>query len=136
MVFTHQVVPSKVSQLLTTGIHCPCCTLHIYVVIHWCDSVWSFWVNANLCQLCYRLFIYVLPLVIQLYVAEWYIAFCVSWLSVFGNGVCGFQIWIWFHGRKKDRISVFRTIFRCPNTYYLWFVMSFHHTYSNYFKHT
>ena len=30
---------------------CPCyCTVHVYAVIHFSDSVWSFWVVANLCM--------------------------------------------------------------------------------------
>jgi hypothetical protein len=29
---------------LTTGIYLLCyCTVHVYVVIHFCDSMWSFW---------------------------------------------------------------------------------------------
>jgi hypothetical protein len=26
------------------------CTVHVYVVIHFYDSMWSFWVKANLCR--------------------------------------------------------------------------------------
>ena len=26
--------------------------VHVYVVIQFCDSIWSFWVEANLCRVC------------------------------------------------------------------------------------
>ena len=49
-----------VSSIVTT-IHCPCywrhCTVHIYVVIHFCDSMWSFRVKVNQCR--FLLFIYI-----------------------------------------------------------------------------
>jgi hypothetical protein len=35
---------------------------HAYVVIHFCESMWSFWEEANMCRIFYRLFIYVLRL--------------------------------------------------------------------------
>jgi len=36
---------------LATSIHLPCyCTVHIYVVIHLCDSMRSFWVEVSLCM--------------------------------------------------------------------------------------
>ena len=57
------------SSIVTT-IHCPCywrhCTVHIYVVIHFCDSVCSYRVEENLCRFFYRLLMYVLE--IQLHV--------------------------------------------------------------------
>jgi hypothetical protein len=41
------------------SIHWPCyCTVHVYVVIHFCDSMWSFWVEANLCRF-FLLFAYI-----------------------------------------------------------------------------
>jgi len=41
---------------LTKNIHCPCyCTVHLYVVIHYCDSMWSFLVEANLYIFFYRI---------------------------------------------------------------------------------
>jgi len=52
---------------LTISIHWPSyCTVHAYVVFHFCDSMWSLWVEANLCRFFYRLFIYVWSLAIQL----------------------------------------------------------------------
>jgi hypothetical protein len=37
------------SSQLTRGIHQPCCcTVHVYVVIHVCNSVGCFWVEANI----------------------------------------------------------------------------------------
>jgi len=39
------------SSQLITSIHWPChCSAHVYVAIHFCDSVRSFWVEANLCR--------------------------------------------------------------------------------------
>ena len=39
-------------------IHWPCyCTVHVYVIIHFCDGVWSFRVEANLCRI--LLFVYI-----------------------------------------------------------------------------
>jgi hypothetical protein len=39
------------SSKLTMSIHWPCkCTVHVYIVILFCDSMWSFWVEANLCS--------------------------------------------------------------------------------------
>ena len=39
------------SSQLTMSIHWPCyCTVHDYVVIHSCNSMWSLWVEANLCS--------------------------------------------------------------------------------------
>ena len=36
------------SSPLVKSVHLHCyCTVHIYVVIHFCDSMWSFWVEAN-----------------------------------------------------------------------------------------
>ena len=36
---------------LPINIYWPCyCTIHVYVVIHLCDSIWSFWMEANLCR--------------------------------------------------------------------------------------
>jgi hypothetical protein len=38
------------SRQLTMSIHWPCyCTVHVYVVIQYCDNMWSFWVEAILC---------------------------------------------------------------------------------------
>ena len=56
------------SSQLTMSIHWPWyCTVYIYVVIHFCDSMWSFWVQGNLCRFfLYCLFISVLSLEIQL----------------------------------------------------------------------
>ena len=55
------------SSQLTTIIHWPFyCTAHFNVAFHVCDKMWSFRVLANLWSFCYCLFIYVLPLVIQL----------------------------------------------------------------------
>ena len=55
------------SSQLTTIIHWPFyCTAHFNVAFHVCDRMWSFRVLANLWSFCYCLFIYVLPLVIQL----------------------------------------------------------------------
>ena len=34
------------------NIQWPYCTVHVYVVIKMCDSMWSFWVDVNLC-LCF-----------------------------------------------------------------------------------
>jgi hypothetical protein len=32
-------------------IYWPCyCTVHVYGVIHSCDSIWSYWVEASLCR--------------------------------------------------------------------------------------
>ena len=57
--------PCYCSSQLNMTIHCPCycssqlnmtfhwpcyCNVHIFVVIHFCDSVWSFWLEANLCR--------------------------------------------------------------------------------------
>jgi hypothetical protein len=59
---------------LTLLLYCPClcchslpsyCAVHVYVVIHLCGSMWSFWVEANLCRF-FLSFVYVLPLEIQL----------------------------------------------------------------------
>ena len=39
------------SSQLVKSIHLHCyCTVHIYVVIHFCDSMWSFWVETNICS--------------------------------------------------------------------------------------
>ena len=47
------------SCLFTTSIHWPCyCTVHVYLVIHFCDSMWSFWVAANLWRF-FLLFVYI-----------------------------------------------------------------------------
>jgi len=36
------------------SIHWPCyCTVYVHVVNHFCDSMWSFWVEANLCLYMY-----------------------------------------------------------------------------------
>jgi hypothetical protein len=45
---------------LTTSVYWPCyCTIHVYVVIHFCDSMWSFCVQTNLCRfVIVRLYIY------------------------------------------------------------------------------
>jgi hypothetical protein len=40
--------------------------VHVYVVIHFCDSTWSFLSGHTSVAVYYRLFIYVLPLEIQL----------------------------------------------------------------------
>ena len=41
--------------MLIIIIHWPChCTVHVYVVIHICDSMWSFWVKA-----CFLSFVYI-----------------------------------------------------------------------------
>ena len=54
------------SSQLTTSIHWPWyCTGHVFVVIYFCESMWSFWVESV--QVFYCLFIYVLPLKIQLW---------------------------------------------------------------------
>jgi hypothetical protein len=42
------------------------CTVHVYVVNHFCDCMCCFRVESNLCRFFYSLFIYVLPLEIQL----------------------------------------------------------------------
>ena len=49
-------------------IHCPWyCSVHVFVVIHLCDNMWSFWVEANRVGIfLYRFFIYTLSLDIQL----------------------------------------------------------------------
>ena len=41
-------------------------SVHVYFVNHFCDSMWSFWVEMNLCRVFYGLFICVLLLEIQL----------------------------------------------------------------------
>ena len=39
------------SSKLTMSIYWPCnCTVHVYAVILFCDSMWSFWVEADLCS--------------------------------------------------------------------------------------
>ena len=43
-----------------------CCTVHVYVVIDFCDCMWSFWVAATLWRFLSGFFIYVFPLEIQL----------------------------------------------------------------------
>jgi hypothetical protein len=45
--------------------------VHAYVVIHLCDSMWSFWVESNFPGFFYHLFIYVLLLEIQLSRGGW-----------------------------------------------------------------
>ena len=63
----------------TMLLYCPCkhtpcyCTVHVNtphaIVLSMfllCDKMWSFWEEANLCLFFYSLFIYVLPLEIQL----------------------------------------------------------------------
>jgi hypothetical protein len=50
MVFNQSIHAFLASSQLTTGIHLPsCCTVHVFVVIHFCDSMWSFYVKTNLC---------------------------------------------------------------------------------------
>ena len=45
-------LPSLANSQLTTNIHWTCyCTVHVYVVIHFCVDMWSFWIEANLCRL-------------------------------------------------------------------------------------
>jgi hypothetical protein len=52
---------------LTTNIHWPWYwTVHVYVVIHFCDRVWSFRAEASLCKVFCRLFVYMFQLKIQL----------------------------------------------------------------------
>ena len=36
---------------------CPCC-VHVHVVIHFCDSMMSFWMEANLCRFILYRFVY------------------------------------------------------------------------------
>ena len=48
-------------------IHWPCyCTVHVYVVINFCDSIWSFWVEASLCRFFFIIYLFVLLLEFQL----------------------------------------------------------------------
>jgi hypothetical protein len=48
------------SSQLTMSIHWPWyCTVYVYVVIHFCDSMWSFWVQGNLCRFFFILFVYI-----------------------------------------------------------------------------
>jgi hypothetical protein len=48
------IVPSMFMWSLLLYRPCLCghsyCTVHVYVVIHYCDRVWSFWVEATLCS--------------------------------------------------------------------------------------
>ena len=47
------------SSQLTTNIHWSCyCTLLIYVVLHFCDIMWSIWFDTNLCRF-FKLFVYI-----------------------------------------------------------------------------
>ena len=94
--------------------HTPCyCTVHVNtphaIVLSMfllCDKMWSFWEEANLCLFFYSLFIYVLPLEIQLSRGEgWdainqfntvtflYLSQANSWIS---NFICrGFFCVLW-----------------------------------------
>jgi hypothetical protein len=50
--------PFLASSQLTTSIRWSCsCTVLVYVVIHFCDSMWSVRVDANMCRLFNSLFI-------------------------------------------------------------------------------
>jgi hypothetical protein len=41
--------PCYCSSQLNMNFHWPCyCNVHIFVVIHFCDSVWSFWLEADI----------------------------------------------------------------------------------------
>jgi hypothetical protein len=58
------------SRQLTTSIHWPCnCTVNAYGVIHFLDSMWSFWVESNLCKFC---------------IVYWYL--CYRWGSNYQQG--------------------------------------------------
>jgi len=61
---------ARASSQLTTNNHWhwPCyCTVHVCVDIHFCNSMWSFWVEVNLCRFCfYHLFNICISLDIQL----------------------------------------------------------------------
>jgi len=61
--YKHSDSSFQASSQLTASIQCSyCCTVHVYVVIHLCDNVWSFWVEANLYSFFYPLptFLYTL----------------------------------------------------------------------------
>ena len=67
MVFKSTDYTFLASGHLTTSTHWSCnCNVHDYVVTHFCDSMWSFWIGNNLCTFFYHLFIYVFPLEILL----------------------------------------------------------------------
>jgi len=57
---------------LSMSIHWHCyCTVHVYIVIHFCDSVFGLFLSGSeSLQVFYCLFIYVLPLEIQLSIRE------------------------------------------------------------------
>ena len=56
------------SSQLTMSIHWPCnCTVHVYIVIHFYDSMWSFWVEVNLC----RAFICTVYCLEDLFIKRW-----------------------------------------------------------------
>ena len=39
------------SSQLTTSIYCPCnWIIHVNVVVYFCDSMWIFWMDVNLCM--------------------------------------------------------------------------------------
>ena len=62
-----QLKTDSSNGMLQTLLHWHCyCTVHVYVVVHFYDDVWSFSVEASLCILFYCLFIYVLLLEVQL----------------------------------------------------------------------
>jgi hypothetical protein len=54
-----------ISTKLTITSYLNCCK-YVYVVIYFCDCIWSYCGETNLGRFVYRLFIYVLPLEIQL----------------------------------------------------------------------
>jgi hypothetical protein len=118
---------------LTTNSHWPCyCTLHVYAVVHFTDSMWSFWVETNL----YRWF-----LIICLYMhcgwrssyqegkvgisstppyfCAWiYLMFFhVQWFKV--RGGCSFS-WYWWHGWQSLFKLSFHNGFSWVAIFHLW----------------
>ena len=72
IVFKQQILPSlKASGQLTTSILWSFnCTIHVYVLIHFCDSMWSSWEEGDLHMCFSHLFLSVLLLAIQLQYQE------------------------------------------------------------------
>ena len=62
-----QLKTDSCNGMLQTLLHWQCyCTVHVHVVIHFYDDVWSFSVEASLCIFYYSLTIYALLQAIQL----------------------------------------------------------------------
>jgi hypothetical protein len=85
------LVKQGANSYLTMIIHWPCyCTVHVYVVIHFCDGVWSFWVEANLCRILLFVYIGIGYRVFSISTQDFIVCLYRHWLQVFFNKYSGF----------------------------------------------